>query len=251
MEILLYKLCYTCYYVDDMNTIQTDVLIKKETQVRNMLRNTFAWMTIGLLLTSLVSWICLSSQAMLTAISRSPGLIIFAFLLQIGLVFYLSLRIMRLRASSAALLFLFYSALNGVTLSLILQMYTQQSIVNAFLSAAASFGGAAIYAASTKRNLSGIGHYLVMGLWGLIAASLLNMFLRSGPFSLLISIVGVVIFIGLTAYDTQVIKQWSDQYSDVVSDQDYGRLSILGALKLYLDFINIFIFFLRIFGSRR
>jgi FtsH-binding integral membrane protein len=167
------------------------------------------------------------------------------------LVIALSRRIMTLNPATAVGGFALYAALNGVTLSLIFLAYTGTSIARVFFISAGTFAGVSLYAATTRRDLSGIGPYLIMALWGVIIASVVNFFLRSETLYWVISYIGVALFIGLTAYDTQIIKRWSDQHSGSIGETDYLRLSILGALKLYLDFINLFLFFLRIFGRRR
>ena len=152
--------------------------------------------------------------------------------------------------TSATLGFGAYAILNGITISVIFLAYTGQSIAATFFITAGTFAGMSLYALTTKRDLSGIGSYLFMALIGLIIASVVNFFLKSNALGYLISYAGVAIFLGLTAYDTQIIKRWSSQMSDSVSETDYIKISIMGALKLYLDFINLFLFFLRIFGRR-
>jgi hypothetical protein len=141
--------------------------------------------------------------------------------------------------------------LNGVTLSVILLAYARASISTALFVSAGTFAGMSLYAVTTKRDLSRFGTYLIYGLWGILIASLVNMFLRSPAVHWVLSYLGVALFLGLTAYDTQVIKRWSQELGDSAGEADYIRLSILGALKLYLDFINLFLFFVRIFGRRR
>jgi len=141
--------------------------------------------------------------------------------------------------------------LTGITLSVIFMAYSGLTISRAFFTTAAAFGGMSLYGMTTKRELNGMGHYLMMGLWGIIIASLINMFLGSASIYYVISILGVVVFLGLTAWDTQKIKQWNEAYSGHMDEDTYIKLSILGALTLYLDFLNIFLFTLRIFGRNR
>lgn len=226
----------------------TIVLTKKDTQIRNILRSTYSYMTMGLLITAVVAFISMPMK-----ISR--GTIMIAFFAEIGLVFYLSAKIMSIPAARAAMLFWIYSALNGFVMSVVVRMYTGTSVFQAFLTAAGAFGGMSLYALFTKKDLSGLGKYLVMGLWGVIIASLLSMFFPSngpgGGFSPVISLIALVLFMGLTAYDTQMIRNWGNEYGDTIPDEDYKRLSIIGALKLYLDFINIFLLLLRFMGVRR
>ena len=222
----------------------TIVLTKKETQIRNILRSTYSYMTVGLLITAIVAFIS-------TPMKITRGAMLIAIFAEIGLVFYLSAKIMSIPASRAAMLFWVYSALNGFVISVVMKAYTNESVFQAFLTAAGAFGGMSLYALVTKKDLSGLGKYLMMGLWGVIIASLLSMFFPSNGFSPVISLIALVLFMGLTAYDTQMIRNWGNEYGDTIPDEDYKRLSIIGALKLYLDFINIFLILLRFMGVSR
>ena len=216
---------------------------------RSLIRNVYMWMTAGLALTGIVSLWMMSNPSRIIGMIQSGmfwGLVIGEFIL----VMFLSARILRMSPSAATLSFAAYSVLNGITLSTIFLMYTGQSIVSTFFITAATFAGMSLYAATTKRNLAGMAHYLMMGLFGIIIASVVNIFLRSPGVYYLISYAGVIVFCGLTAYDTQMILSMSRNYSSSIDESDYVRFSILGALKLYLDFINMFLFFLRIFGRR-
>jgi len=170
------------------------------------------------------------------------------FLGTIGIVFFLSFRIEKLQASTALMLFMAYAALLGLMLSSVMLTYTATSIARTFFISAASFGALSLYGYTTKRDLSPIGSFLIMGMIGLFIAMLVNMFVQSGPLDLVISAVGVLIFAGLTAWDTQKIKEMYDSNDDGTVS---GRKSVMGALTLYLDFINLFLFMLRIFGDRR
>jgi FtsH-binding integral membrane protein len=170
---------------------------------------------------------------------------------QLGLVFYISARIQKLNASMATGLFLLYSALNGATLSFIFLVYTGNSIASVFLVCAATFIACSIYGMSTKRDLTSLGGFMTMGLIGIIIASVVNIFLRNSAMNMIISYIGVFVFVGLTAYDTQKLKNMA---LTVPADVDEGVVrkgSILGALSLYLDFLNLFLMLLRIFGSAR
>lgn len=166
------------------------------------------------------------------------------------LVFMLSGRIMSMKPLTATLCFCAYSILNGLTLSVVFLVYTQESLTSTFFITAGTFGAMSLYAMTTKRDLSGMGHYLVMGLWGIIIASVVNIFLKSSSFEYMISYAGVLVFCGLTAFDTQYILSMSRNFSSSLDESDYIRFSIVGALKLYLDFINMFLYLLRIFGRR-
>ncbi|HKG58003.1 MAG TPA: Bax inhibitor-1/YccA family protein [Candidatus Limnocylindrales bacterium] len=209
-----------------------------------LLAQAFLWMFAGLLLTAAIAAVVQTNTQLLAFAERSFMPLLIG---QLVLVFAIGLGINRLGATAALGLFFVYAASLGLTVGLIVSAYTSSSVVTAFLSAAAMFGGAALYGATTKRSLIGIGGFLSMALIGLIVAMLVNIFLPSGPLGLLISVVGVVIFTALTAYNVQRI-----QAGDLVAR--YGtveKAAVIGALSLYLDFVNIFLFLLRIFGSRR
>lgn len=214
------------------------------------LRSVYKWMGLGLAVTAVVSYIVIHSGTILYQLIQSPGLILGCVIAQLALVFYLSARISKLSAGTATSLFLLYSALNGVTLSLILVAYTASSVTQAFLTATGMFIAMSIYGSVTKRDLSSLGGYLIMGLFGVIIASIVNIFMRSSGLEFGISLVGVVLFLGLTAYDTQFLKEMGNS---VPQDDELAvrRATILGALKLYLDFINLFLFLLRLMGRRR
>lgn len=217
---------------------------------RNILRNVYLWMTAGLALTGVVSIGVAGNPALMRTLLGNQLLFLGLIIGELALVFYLSARINQMSASRATLAFAGYSILNGITLSVIFLVYTGAEISLAFFTAAGTFAGMSLYAMTTKRDLSGIGHYLIMGLWGIILASVINIFLRSDGLYYMISYIGVFIFIGLTAYDTQMIKRWNENFGTSISEEQYVKLSILGALKLYLDFLNMFLFMLRIFGRR-
>jgi len=166
----------------------------------------------------------------------------------LGLVFFISFRINRLQYTTAMTLFMLYAALLGVTLSSIFLAYTGASITRVFFISAASFGALSLYGYTTQRDLSAMGSFMIMGLFGIIIASLVNIFLKSSGLDWAISVIGVGVFAGLTAWDTQRIKEMYDSMDD---DGTMGRKAIMGALSLYLDFINLFLMLLRLFGDRR
>ena len=166
----------------------------------------------------------------------------------LGLVFFISFRINRLQYTTALTLFMVYAALLGVTLSSIFLAYTGASITRVFFISAASFGALSLYGYTTQRDLSAMGSFLIMGLFGIIIASLVNIFLKSSGLDWAISVIGVGVFAGLTAYDTQRIKEMYDSMDD---DGSMGRKAVMGALSLYLDFINLFLMLLRLVGDRR
>ena len=166
----------------------------------------------------------------------------------LGLVFFLSFRIDRLQFTTALTVFMIYSALLGITLAPILLIYTGASITKVFFISAASFGALSLWGYTTQRDLTGMGSFLIMGLFGLIIAMLVNIFLQSSGLDFVISAAGVLIFAGLTAWDTQKIKEMYDVSDDGTVS---GRKAVMGALSLYLDFINLFLMLLRLFGDRR
>ena len=166
----------------------------------------------------------------------------------LGLVFFLSFRINRLQYTTALTVFMVYAALLGVTLSSIFLVYTGASITRVFFISAASFGALSLWGYTTQRDLTGMGSFLIMGLFGLIIAMIVNIFLKSSGLDFIISAAGVLIFAGLTAWDTQKIKEMFDSRDDVNAD---GRKAVMGALSLYLDFINLFTMLLRLVGDRR
>ena len=211
----------------------------------------YNYMAGGVALTGVVAWLtyqyALSNPAFAQALFRSP-LAFVIMLAPLGLVFFLSFRIGHPQASTARLLFFAYAALLGLSLSTIFMVYTHASIARVFFVTAASFGALSLWGYTTKRSLDGMGSFMVMGLFGIIIASLVNLFLRSTGLDWTISVLGVLIFAGLTAWDTQQIKE---SYSPMDDGTVAGRKAIMGALKLYLDFINMFLFLLRLFGDRR
>ncbi|MCF7946265.1 MAG: Bax inhibitor-1/YccA family protein [Spirochaetia bacterium] len=226
------------------------VLSAPKVRERNILRNVYLWMTGGLALTGLISYTIASSQQLTRALLTTPGLFLILIIAEFGLVIYLSARIQKMKSSSAVAAFIGYAVLNGITLSVLLQIYTGLTISRAFFTTAGTFAGMSIYGMTTKRDLDQIGAYLVMGLWGIIIATVVNMLIGSSSIYYLISYLGLIIFLGLTAWDTQTIVKWNQAYGSSMDEETYVKLSIIGALKLYLDFINIFLFLLRIFGRR-
>jgi FtsH-binding integral membrane protein len=205
-------------------------------------------MTAGLGLTALIAFFVASNPPLLRALVGNTMGFLLIVVGQFALVFYLSSRLDRMSQASAIGAFLAYSALNGIMLSTIFAVYAGVVIYKTFFTTALMFGGMSIYAMTTKQDLNRFGSYLVMGLWGLIIASLINMFFRSSGLEYLISFIGVGIFLGLTAWDTQKIIRMNEQYGSGIDEETFTKLSIIGALSLYLDFLNLFLFFLRIFG---
>ena len=216
-------------------------------RVQTYMSHVYGWMTVGLLLTALVAWFASSNLALIQLLSKGMWVLMIA---ELALVFVISGMINRLSGAAATTLFMLYSVLNGCTFSIYFKVYTSSSIASVFFITAGMFGALAFYGYTTKRDLSGFGRFLFMGLIGLVIASLVNMFTHSDPLMWAITYIGVFVFAGLTAYDTQKLKELGDGLPQ--DDQNiFRRYVILGALQLYLDFINLFIMLLRIFADRR
>jgi uncharacterized protein len=212
--------------------------------LRSYMLRIYNYMVAGVGLTALVAWLTYQ----LTGRALLQTLMWIFILAPLALVFFISARIHTLSVTTARRVFFVYAALVGVSLSTLLHIYTSSSITRVFFIAAATFGALSIFGYTTRRDLSGLGTFLFMGLIGIIIASVVNLFLRSTGLDWLISIVGVGIFAGLTAYDTQRIKAMYDSRDDETSA---GRKSVIAALSLYLNFINLFMMMLRLAGNRR
>jgi FtsH-binding integral membrane protein len=225
------------------------VSARSDVAAEGFMTRVYMWMALGLAATAGVSYYTSTSPQILNALfGRGMAPFWILAVIEIGIVFYVSRRIATLSPTTASALFFVYSALNGLTLAPIFLAYTNESIASAFLSTAGMFGAMSVYGTVTKRDLSGWGSFLMMGLIGLIIASLINMFFASEKTSLVIAIMGVFIFTGLTAYDTQKLRAMASQVS---GDDTAAKYAVLGALSLYLDFVNMFIYLLRIFGKRK
>ena len=216
-------------------------------RVTAFLRKVYGWMCVGLGVTAVVALGVASSPTLLQAIFGNKILFFGLILAELGLVFYLSARVNKMAPATASGLFLVYSALNGATLAMVFIAFTGTSIATTFLVTAGMFGALALYGTTTKRSLAGIGQFAFMGLIGLVLASLVGMFVHSQGLQFVISVVGVIVFTGLTAWDAQKLKAMAV----AVPEGQYGSYAIVGALALYLDFINLFLFLLRFMGGRR
>jgi FtsH-binding integral membrane protein len=213
------------------------------------LAKTFNWMAIGLGITGLVAFFT-SSSGLANSIIGTP-LFWILIVAELGMVFYLSARIEKIQALTATSLFMGYSVLNGLTLSVIFLAYTNSSIAATFFITAGMFGAMAVYGLVTKRDLSGWRSFLFMGLIGVIIASVVNLFLQSSSMQWMISFIGVIVFTGLTAYDVQKIKRMGEDGIMTQGSEAIRKGAIMGALALYLDFINLFLMLLRFFGGSR
>src|SRR5437762_4814333 len=215
-------------------------------RVSAFLWKVYGWMAVGLGLTAVVAFAVAGSPDILRALVGNRLVFFGLVIAELGLVFYLSARADRLAPGTAAGLFALYSALNGVTLSAILLVYTGESVTMTFVVTAGMFGALALFGSTTKRSLAGAGQFFMMGLVGLILASLIGMFWHNDALQFLISIVGVIVFTGLTAWDAQRLKQMAL----ALPDGQAGGYAIVGDLSLYLDFVNLFLMLLRFTGRR-
>jgi FtsH-binding integral membrane protein len=216
---------------------------------RSFIVRVYGWMTLGLVVTALAAFYTLSQENLLRAVLTNTWLFIGLMFVELALVIILTAWIGKLTVMTARVGFIGYSALTGVTLSIVLLIYTASSVAQVFFITAGIFGVMSAYGYLTKRDLTSIGNLLLMGLIGLIIASVVNLFLASGVVDWALSIIGVIIFVGLTAYDTQRLKRMAAQLES--EGEVVEKASIIGALALYLDFINLFLRLLRLFGKRR
>jgi len=207
-------------------------------------------MAIGLGLTGFVAYYVANTPHLVQLIFGNQILFFGLIIAELALVFTISARIQKMQASTATALFVLYSALNGATLSFIFLIYTASSITSTFFICAGTFVACSIYGWTTKRDLTSMGGFMTMGLIGIIIASVVNMFIRSSAMHMIISYIGVIVFVGLTAYDTQNLKAMAVSQPADVGASAIRKGAILGALKLYLDFINLFLMLLRILGNR-
>lgn len=216
--------------------------------LRQYMQNVFLYMVAGLGLTGLVAYLTGSSYAVMSTLFSTPGLMFGLVLVELGLVFYLSARITTMSSQQAKALFYIYSAVNGLTLAPIFIVYTGASVATTFFVTSTMFLSMAIYGYVTDKDLTTMGGFFIMAVFGIVLASLINIFLHSSTMSFVISAVGVIVFTGLTAYDMQKIKS---MYFEGDAEAISGKKAILGALCLYLDFINLFISLLKFLGVRR
>lgn len=214
-----------------------------------LMRKVYLWMTLALVITGVTAYGVATSPGILQMIFGNTVLFWGLIIAEFGLVFAISSAINRLSLTVATLLFVLYSVVNGATLSFILILYTSESVANVFFITAATFGVMSLVGYTTKTDLSSMGKILFMALIGLIIATIVNLFIGSSGLNMIISYVGVLIFVGLTAYDTQKIKKMLAEAPD--AGEYMQKIALLGALTLYLDFINLFIYLLRILGDRK
>ena len=232
--------------MDDSRTLYAGSSTRTAERVSAFLTKVYGWMFIGLGITAVVAYFVASSSALTTALMQNRLIFFALVLVELGLVFFLSARVQSLEPGTAASLFVGYAALNGVTLSLILLIYTGASIAMTFVVTGAMFGALAVYGTTTSRSLAGVGQFFFMGLIGLVLASIVGMFWHSDALQFLITIVGVIVFTGLTAWDAQRLKQMAL----ALPDGQAGAYAVVGALSLYLNFVNLFLMLLRLQGRR-
>lgn len=216
-------------------------------QITAFLRKVYGWMFLGLAFTAAIAFGTASSPTISQAVLGNRAIFFGILIAELALVWYLSSRVNQLSPATAGSLFLLYSALNGVTLSVILLSFTGASVANAFITTSVMFGALAVYGSVTKRSLAGVGQFAFMGLVGVIVASIVGMFWQSSMLQFVVSVAGVVVFTALTMWDAQRLKAMALQLEGGAA----GPHAIVGALALYLDFINLFLFVLRLFGRRR
>ena len=233
--------------------MRTDTLPRSRADVlvNDYVRSVYNWMGIGLALTGFIAYYVSTNEAIIQLVFGNSILFFGLLIAELALVFVISGMVQRLSAGTATALFVLYSALNGVTISFIFLVYARASIFSTFFICAGTFVACSIYGWTTKRDLTSLGGFLIMGLFGIIIASVVNMFIGSSGMSMIISYIGVIVFVGLTAYDTQKIKNMALTQPADLDGAVIRKGAILGALSLYLDFINLFLMLLRIFGQSR
>jgi len=223
---------------------------RAQVQVNEFIRSVYNWMAIGLGLTGVVAFYVSNSETLMKLIFGNQIIFFGLIIGELVLVFTISARVHKMQASTATYLFVLYAALNGATLSAIFLIYTSSSITSTFFICAATFIASSIYGMVTKRDLTSMGQFMFMGLIGIVIASVVNLFVRSSGMSLIVSYIGVVVFVGLTAYDTQKLRTMALSQPAGLDSGTVRKGAILGALTLYLDFINLFLMLLRILGNR-
>lgn len=233
-------------FIDDQTQPMTAV---ESTLAGAMMRKVYLWMTMALAISGLTAYYAAGSHAFMSALVANRFAFIMLFVIELGLVIGLSAAIDRLSALTATIMFLIYSVVNGATLSVVFLAYDMGSIANVFFITAGTFAAMALFGTVTKKDLSKLGSYLYMALFGLIIAGVVNVFLHSARFDYIVSIVGVLVFTGLTAYDVQKIR--SMIFTAGEDEELSTKVAIIGALTLYLDFVNLFLYLLRLGGNRK
>jgi len=232
--------------MDDSRAVFASSSVRTAERVSAFLTKVYGWMGIGLGITAVVAFVVAGSPTLVRMLVGNQLIFFGLVLAELGLVFYLSARVQSLEPAAAAGLFVAYSALNGVTLSVILLAYTGASVGTTFVVTAGMFGALAFFGTTTTRSLAGVGQFFFMGLIGLVLASIVGMFWHNDALQFLITVVGVIVFTGLTAWDAQRLKQMGAE----LPEGQGGAYAIVGALSLYLNFVNLFLMLLRLQGRR-
>lgn len=230
--------------------METSTIYQREqtaAQVQSaFIRRVYNWMALGLAVTAITALYAVNSRLVFSLLS--PTVMLLLIVAEFGIVIALSAAIGRIQSSTALFMFFVYSFLNGLTFSIIFLIYTKASIANTFFVTAGTFAAMSVYGYTTRRDLTSMGSFLMMGLIGIIIASVVNFFLKSPAFYWLITYAGIAVFVGLTAYDAQTIKRMA--YAGFAGSEEERKGAVIGALRLYLDFINLFLLLLQIFGRR-
>ena len=236
-------------YEEMTNVYSRDRELEMSTAFPILMRKVYLWMTMALIITGITAYYVADNETLSAAIRDNQILFWALIIAEFGLVIGLSAAINKLSLTTATLMFVLYSLINGATMSFIFLAYTDSSITNVFLITAGTFAAMAVFGYFTKTDLTSLGKILMMTLIGIIIATIVNIFTKSEGLTIILNYVGVLVFVGLTAYDAQKIKQMLQMAPD--ASEGSQKIALLGALSLYLDFINLFIYLLRIFGSRR
>lgn len=236
-------------YEEFSNVVTREQELEMSTAFPVLMRKVYLWMTLALVITGFTAYYVATNESIIMAIVSNQLILWGLIIAEFGLVFALSAAIKKLSLTTATIMFVVYSILNGATLSFILLIYTMSSIASVFFITAGTFAAMAAFGYFTKTDLSSMGKILIMALIGIIIATIVNIFLKSSGMELILNYLGVLVFVGLTAYDSQKIKQMLLTAPD--AGEGAQKIALLGALSLYLDFINLFIYLLRIFGERR
>jgi hypothetical protein len=236
-------------YEELANVYSRDRELEMSTAFPILMRKVYSWMAMALVITGVTAYYVAHSETLLTAIVTNQILFWGLVIAELGLVIGLSAAINKLSLTTATLMFVLYSLINGATMSFIFLAYTASSVTNVFLITAGTFAAMAAFGYFTKTDLTSLGKILMMALIGVIIATIVNIFTKSEGLTVILNYVGVLVFVGLTAYDSQKIKQMLQTAPD--ASESSQKIALLGALSLYLDFINLFLYLLRILGSRR
>lgn len=235
---------------DNYNRSYTSPVRERSASFPVLMRSVYVWMALALVVTGLTAMTVATQPQWMYAIFANRGIFWMLMLAELGLVIYLSARIMKMSFATAGIAFIIYALLNGITLSSLFMAYTAESLAQTFFVTAGTFGAMGLVGFFVKRDLSAIGRFLYMALLGLIIASVVNVFFHSSGVTMICNYAGVLIFTGLTVYDTQKIKNMLLQFDDQ-QNETVMKLALLGSLTLYLDFINLFLYLLRFLGNRR